>query len=276
LCRGLIRQCQYASPESFLQEGLRLLTEKEESAGSRFVAILLVNMPAVFRTLTDRWEFTLEEAISVALRLLHISPNFDTRMSKLLPGRGNVPGQVTLEGEFAERALEILDAISPSSRITQSVRHLTEHPNSKISSKAALLVGKRSQDLVWAKGVLAKATDSRLRANALEAFWGMDSPSVVELFREYLQDKDNRVVGNAIIGLYKAGDPEAPQLVSRIASEPDPKLRMTAAWTMGRIGDPSFVPILAPLAKDTHADVRRAALRSLRGFHTAMAANANG
>jgi hypothetical protein len=267
--RSVIHQCEHEAPEAFLREGLRVLLDADGTPGYRVLALLLARMADVFQELTDRWKFNRDEAIAVAKRLHRVDPNFDTRMAGPLTDRDRASGRFRLDGEHAERALEILDEISPGRRITPTLRRLTEHPDQRVSSKAALLIGRRLQNLPWARRVITEGTDSRLRANALEAFWGMNSPAVIELFRECLQDWDNRVVGNAIIGLHKAGDPEIFELVSKIAAESKPEFRMTAAWTMGRIGDPTLVSVLVPLAKDCHADVRRAALRSLRRYHGA-------
>jgi hypothetical protein len=267
LSRSAIRQCEAEAPVAFLEEGLNVLLEANDSAGYRFLALLLLNSPLVFRQLTNRWKFTRDDSVKVAKRLQRVDQSFDTKLTGALPDRDNTVRPNSLDGEEAERALEILDEISPGRRIVPTIRHLTGHPNPKISSKAALLIGKRLQNLSWAKRVIAEASDARLRANAIETMWGVTCREVIELFRECLQDWDNRVVGNAIIGLHRAGDPETFTLVDAIANDPNPKLRMTAAWAMGYIGDPKFVSILAALARDSQAEVRRAALKSLRGLH---------
>jgi hypothetical protein len=267
LSRGVIGKFEREAPDVLLAEGLLVLLEADESAGYRFLAITLARLPGVFQKLCDRWHLNRQQAIAVAKRLHRVDLNFDTRMSTLLPDRDNRFKPFALEGDYAERALEILDEISPGRRIVPIMRHLTEHPDSKIASKAGLLIGKRLQNLSWARRVVTESADPRLRANAIECFWGMNTTAVIDLFHHCLQDEDNRVVGNAIIGLHEAGDPEAREMVIRIATEKDPEFRMTAAWTIGRMGDSSFLSILSPLAKDRHPEVRRAALKSLRGFH---------
>lgn len=266
LSRCAIRQCEQEFPEAFLNEGIRILIEADDSAGYRFLAALLVKSPGVFEKVTDRWELTREQALSVSKRLHRADQNFDTKLTGLLPGEDNSYRPFALRGENAERALEILDEISPGRRIVPIMRHLTRHPDSKISSKAALLIGKRLQNLAWARRVITESTDARLRANAIETMWGLNTPDVIDLFRECLADWDNRVVGNAIIGLHRAGEAETMDMAARIAADPSPKLRMTAAWAIGQIGDPALVRVLSPLAKDSHPEVRRAALRSLRAF----------
>jgi HEAT repeats len=264
--RGEMRQCAFETPEIFLREGLRILLEADDSAGCRFLAILLMAVPSIVREICDRWQWTREEAVGLAKRLIHFSPNFDTRITDLLP-LGDRVKAFGLAGESAERALDILDEISPGPRIVARIRHLTSHPDEKISSKAALLIGKRCQDLSWARQLIGKSKNPRVRANTIESFWGMNIPAVIELFRECLKDGDNRVVGNAIIGLHASGDSESLEVVAKIAEDSNPKRRMTAAWIMGRIGSPKFISVLSQLARDANAEVRRAALRSLRSIH---------
>jgi hypothetical protein len=267
LSPSAIRRCQREAPEFFLQEGLRVLLEGGETAGHRFLAVLLVNSPSALKELTDRWQFSWDEALTAARQLQRVDQNFDTKLSWLLPGCDETVRPFALKGENAERALELLDEISPGHRIVPILHHLTGHPDQKISSKATLLIGKRLRNLDWVKRVIAHSTDPRLRANAIETMWGLNSPEVMSFFRDFLGNQDNRAVGNAIIGLRRGGDETVAEWLSVIAADPDPKLRMTAAWTIGQIGDATLVPVLTPMAKDRHPDVRRAALKSLRSLH---------
>jgi hypothetical protein len=262
-----MRQCAFETPETFLREGLRILIEADDSASYRFLAILLLANPVIFQELSDRWQWTRDEAIAIAQRLIHFSPNFDERMTDCLPNLSGTPKPFALSMDTMERGLEILDQISPGRRILSKIRHLSGHSDERISSKAALMIGKRSRDLSWARRVIRDAKDSRLRANTVESFWGTKTPEVMELFHEYLRDGDNRVVGNAIMGLHTSGDPTSLEVISKMATGSNPKLRMTAAWAMGRIGDAQFVPVLSRLVKDESAEVRRTALRSLHRIH---------
>jgi HEAT repeat protein len=264
-----MRQCAFETPEIFLQEGLRILLEADDSASYRFLAILLAANPSIGQEISDRWQWKREEAIALGQILIRANPNFDTRISNLLPSLQDDDKPFGIDVESAERALEILDEISPGRRIVSMIKHLTAHPHERISSKVALLIGKRSKDASWGRRILKNATDARLRANTIESLWGTNTPDVIELFHECLRDSDNRVVGNAIVGLHTSGDPSSLKAVLRIAGDSNPRLRMTAAWAMGRIGDPSFISVLTGLARDQDGDVRRTALRSLRHIHVA-------
>lgn len=267
LSRSVIRQCERDAPGDFLEDGLHVMLDSDESTGYRFLAVMLVNSPLVFQKLTDRWQFSRDQAVKIAQGLLRVDQSFDTKLTALLPDRNNSVRPFALGGENVARALEVLDEISMGRRIVPMMRHLTDHPDPTIASKAALLIGKRMQNLAWTRRVIGEATAARSRANAIETMWGVTSAEAIQLFRECLEDYDNRVVGNAVIGLHKAGVGDTAEVLSRIAANSHPKIRMTAAWAIGQIGDAKLVSVLTPLAKDKHPEVRRAAMKSLRNFH---------
>lgn len=262
---AVLRKFASEAPALFLEFGLNMLPKGPDTAGYRYLAAQLAEIPQVFGMVCDPWKYSLEEAVSIAARLFKVEPAFDTKLARLA-GRQGVTSADTLQPGAAERALEILDQISVGGRVNPILNHLTEHADPRISAKAALLLGKRVNNDAWARRIVTDGADPRLRANALESAWGSTAPAHIELFQECLGDKDNRVVGNAIVGLHLAGNPEAPQIVQKYAENIAPEFRMTAAWAMGKLGDPMFVPILTPLIKDVHQGVRRAALRALHSI----------
>jgi hypothetical protein len=258
---AVVRKFASEAPTLFLESGLNMLTKGSDTAGYRYLAVQMAEMPQLFVMICDPWKYSLEQAVSAASRLLKAQPAFDTKLARL-PARLGVTGE-TLKAGAAERALEILDQISVGSRVVPILKHLTEHPDRRISAKAALLLGKRMNNEDWVRRIVTEGADPRLRANALESAWGSTAPAHIQLFQECLGDKDNRVVGNAIVGLHLAGNPDVQKILQKFSEYFAPEFRMTAAWAMGKLGDPFFVPILTPLIKDVHQGVRRAALRAL-------------
>jgi hypothetical protein len=259
---AILRKFASEAPALFLEFGLDMLAKGSDTAGYRYLAVQLAEMPQIFATICDPWKYSLEQAVSIAARLLKEQPAFDTKLARL-PARQGLVSADTPQACAAERALEIIDQISVGNRVVPILKHLTEHPDPRISAKAALLLGKRVNNEAWARRIVTEGADPRLRANALESAWGSTAPAHIELFQECLGDKDNRVVGNAIVGLHLAGNPDVQQIVQKFAGYFAPEFRMTAAWAMGKLGDSFFAPILTPLIKDGHAGVRRAALRAL-------------
>jgi HEAT repeat protein len=140
--------------------------------------------------------------------------------------------------------------------------HLPNSSDSKISAKAALFIGRRVKNPAWVEKQLIRE-DERLRANAVESFWGTKSESAVRILEECADDSNNRVAGNALIGLHLAGHPAVVIKVVTMAASHDPRRRSAAAWVMGRIGAPEFVDYLKDLIRDADPKVRSTAVRSL-------------
>src|SRR5205085_1468063 len=103
------------------------------------------------------------------------------------------------------RLMEILAAISDGARIFPSLVRLLRHPNPHIRSKAVLMIGRGNRSPKWVRQRLAD-TDSRIRANAAEALWGVNNDEAREILQSLVHDSNNRVAGNAILGLYRLGD----------------------------------------------------------------------
>ena len=97
--------------------------------------------------------------------------------------------------------MEILGEISDRILILPSLMRLLRNANPHLRSKAALMIGRGSRSLTWAKRRLTDS-DTRVRANAVEALWGMDTPEARELLDAASRDGNNRVAGNAWLGLY--------------------------------------------------------------------------
>ncbi|MDQ6675709.1 MAG: HEAT repeat domain-containing protein [Acidobacteriota bacterium] len=261
----IMRRFAADAPGVFAPVAVSMLLTANETAGFRYLAMLLVKQPTLFRQLSNPVLFTRPQAVILSRRLMSVDPSLDVRFARQLPARNGSTND-TLAGQAAERALDILDEISLGKRMVPILSHLSRHPDFKISSKATLLIGKRVQNVAFAKRLMAESEDPRVRANAVEAVWGNRSPSIQELFWDCVEDKHNRVVGNAIVGLYLAGEERATEVVCRFAHDHKAEFRMTSAWTMGRMGNSDFIPTLSPLIKDDHPGVRSAALRSLQNI----------
>ncbi len=270
----IIRRFASEAPGLFAPVAVAMLLTAPETAGYRYLALLLVRQPALFHALSNPSLFTRDQAVTLARKLMNVEPSLDVLLARQLPNRSSTNPE-SLTGAAAERALDVLDEISPGRRLVPILSHLTRYPDRNISSKSTMLVGKRLQNDQFARRLIAEGVDPRVRANAIEAVWGMSSPEIVALFRDCLQDQHNRVVANALFGLFLAGQEDISALVKQFAKDAKSSFRMSSAWTMGKIGDPEFVPFLTALIRDDHPGVRRAALRSLQMIrHLEKAKNA--
>jgi hypothetical protein len=259
-----IRRFSEKMPEILIEVGISMILNRPDASGVRYLATQLVRQPRFFQLLTDPWKLSTDKAIELGRRLQIVDGALDVKLAHRLPSRNAHSNRDALSGTMAERALFILDEISTGRRVVPIINHLTAHPDSRISSKATLVVGKRLLNLSWARRLLEEAPDPRVRANAIEAFWGLDTKSAVQLFRQSLSDSENRVVGNSMMGLHLAGDTDLRRIIDRFAAAPRPEFRMTTAWMMGKIGDPAYAEPLSRMIKDVDPTVRGAALRSLK------------
>jgi len=166
------------------------------------------------------------------------------------------------DSAHSARALDILNETSVGRRLLPILSHLVDSSDPRTSEKATLFIGRRIQSVSWAARQLRR-DDPRVRANAVEAIWGLKSAAATGLLEDCVADHCNRVAGNALVGLHMAGKPGVAEHITGIVSAPKPLFRSTAAWTMGKIGDANFVSQLVSLLRDDHPEVRSAALRSL-------------
>ena len=123
---------------------------------------------------------------------------------------------------------------------------LLRNGSATIASKAALMFGRRVSNPLWVERQMAMA-DARMRANVIEALWGVKSPEAEKSLRAALYDSHHRVVGNALVGLHQLGDREVPGRLMEMAAHADPHFRAAAAWAMGRTGDRSYIEPLRAL-----------------------------
>jgi hypothetical protein len=266
-----IRQLLLASPAKFLMASIPLVASVEEHEGIDFLVGLLAANEMVAPSICNPNLCTLEEAIRFAGRAACLDPGIDIQIMRVA---WNSYSSSSPDWTVIARVLEILTHVSDGTRILPQLLQLMRGKDPKIRSKIALLV-------VRAKGMGSKLDsyladeDHRLRANAIEALWGENSPQVVQLFKKATQDTHQRVIANAFVGLFLAGDPDAVIGIEQIASFPGPAFQASAAWAMGRCGDPAFEPSLRTLVSSSHAGVKRCALKALVEIHKRIAENAS-
>ena len=258
----LIKQLAAETPEFFCNAALRILLYPDDSPGQRYMATLLLNQDGMLRMLAEPWRFTRGEAILLFSQLMASDRSLDVRLARCLPNRqGSVaPG---FDVPPVERALDILDETSGGRRIVPILGHLVQHIESRISSKAALVVGKRVQDVAWTERQLRQGEDRRLGANAVEAIWGLESPKSRTLLWDHTRDQHNRVAGNSMVGLHLLGEEKIGQMLSTMANHPKAAFRATSCWAMGKTGNSQSLPQLQTMVKDEDSKVRSAALKAM-------------
>ena len=130
--------------------------------------------------------------------------------------------------------------------------------------------GCRCGSVKWMRSRLVES-DPRIRANAIEALWGVDNEEARELLHLAANDGNNRVAGNALIALYRLGDCSVIPEMLKLAEHGSALFRATAAWAMGEAGDPRFTEALAHLLREPNATVRTRAMAALGRIKAAIA-----
>jgi HEAT repeat protein len=146
----------------------------------------------------------------------------------------------------------------PMSRIVRLFR--LSDPHSR--SRAARLVGRYSSYKTFLLRRMEEK-DHRVRANAVESMWGIDTAEVRSALRDSLDDSDHRVRTNALVALYRLGDPSAGRMLIEQSRHDSALFRASAAWAMGEIRNAEFLDALNSLAGDDRDEVRHNATLAL-------------
>jgi hypothetical protein len=257
----LLQRLLLDSPEQFFQDSLPLLRAAPDTQAFYYVLALLHSRNLILRNVCDPALFTKSESVALAKRMGRVEPLFDIKLTKmLLANEGLAPGA---EPEQACAGIRLLEVIAETSDRGRSLllAQLLNHASPQVRSKAALLMGKSNKDVKWVSRRM-REPDSRVRANAVEALWRVESEDCRQVFESALDDPANRVVGNALLGLYLLGASAAIGLILKMVAHQDQGFRRTAIWVMGETGDLRFLDALSGLMKDSEPPLRPYAFRA--------------
>jgi hypothetical protein len=245
-------------PRQFFVDALPLLRTSPDTPGFYYVLALLHSQNLILKNLCDPVLFNKSESIALAKRMSRVEPLFDMRLAKMLLATEAKPAGSEAEQDTQSLAgLRLLEIMAETSDRGRSLllAQLLHHPNLQVRSKVALLVGKSNKDVKWVSKQM-NGNDSRVRANALEALWGVESEDCRKVFRHALDDPANRVVGNGILGLYLLGAASAIGSVLTMIAHPDDGFRKTGIWLTAEMADLRFLPVLARLMKESGPALR--------------------
>lgn len=246
---------EQTAPERFRSSIVPVLTQTPEGPAQRFLVSFLLQNDRLDRALAEESSFTRDEAVALARAAHKVDPSLDTRLAMQLASHSD-------SEQDARRILEILEAISLPGNLLPMLGAIMQHPDAHVRSKAALLMGKGNRNPGWVRQQLSEP-DTRVRANAVEALWGLDTAEACELFRTAASNSHQRTAINGMLGLYLCGRTEAVRLLAEAAGRDSVAFRASAAWGMGRTQDPRFVPILTRLVRDADTIVRSNSLKAL-------------
>lgn len=241
--------------EEFRSAAVPLMMQREGTA-QRFLVSFLLQYDTLELRLADHQAFTKEEAVALAKVAQRLEPSLDVKLAMQLASKA-------VEDERdARRILDVLEAIAQPANLLPLISNIMQHPNAKVRSKAALLMGKGNRNAAWVTQQLGES-DDRVRANAVESLWGMDGEEACAAFLRASRDRNQRTAINGMLGLYLCGRVESLQLLAEASHHPSNLFRASSAWGMGRTQDPRFLPVLAKLVRDADSLVRSNALKAM-------------
>lgn len=258
---------------AFLREAMHVCVTQIETRSARHLLSLISERGLLSRFLClpglDK-----NRALCLARATASVAPSADIQIARSLAGMLDAP-ETTDTIQHISRLMDILSEISDAGRLFPSIVRLLRHPNPHIRSKAVLMIGRQSRSAQWVRHRLADA-DSRIRANALESLWDVDTVEARQLLEKLIRDPNNRVAGNALLGLYRLGDTRVISEILNLSTHDSAPFRATTAWVMGETGDPRFTEVLAALMREPNPVVRKRAFSALgqlrataaRGIHS--------
>ncbi len=153
---------------------------------------------------------------------------------------------------FGEDGQARTEAPIPIAKLVQLFR--TSDP--RIRSKVARMVGRYSQYQSFVARRLQE-DDPRVRANAIESLWGVDTEVARRFLETAVADAHHRARANAIYGLYLLGNPSSIPLLVKQSNHPSPLFRAAALWVVTQTADPRFLGLANALSADSDESVRR-------------------
>jgi len=177
----LVEELLGNDPDFVYRLALEALRTEKESRGLRFLVGLLVAND-LLEPLLCEVSLRVEEAAAVTRMAIQIDPRVETSLARHL-AEGVTSGTRPLLAANAARLLDILARVSDGTRILPSLARLLHSTDSGLRSKAALIMGRSNRSATWVQSRMGDA-DPRLRANAIEGLWGVDTEEARDLFRD--------------------------------------------------------------------------------------------
>jgi hypothetical protein len=253
----LISQLQKDDPLGTAIAAMKLEASGKRVPGLQLHSSLDIGDDSLVEPLCSPGILQLDAAVSLAKKMVQLDPQLDIRVAARL----RETGEQRTSDDLLLHILEILDAISDCSRLLTRLTPLLRHPNTRIRSKAARLIGRANLNVDRTRQLLA-SDDPRVRANAVESLWPC-SPACIGVLREAVEDPHHRVRVNALVGLCHLGEERAFSQLEALAEDVRPIVRRAALWGMGKLGDRRFAATMTKSLEDPASSVRRMAERAL-------------
>jgi hypothetical protein len=257
--RKQIRDLLDNDRERFYGTSIEILKGTGDSRGAQYLVALLVANGMLLQALCNP-DLNREEALSLGRAARRVDPMIDVALARNLAD--SAVGDSAVPVADPARLMDILCEMADAGRIMPSLMRMMRHPNPYLRSKAVKMIGRGSRSTKWVMGRLSES-DPRVRANAIESLWGVNTQEARALLNLAASDANNRVAGNALLGLYYLGEASVLADVVKLAGHESALFRSSAAWVMGETGDSRFTEALRRLISEPDATVRKRAFAAL-------------
>jgi len=253
--RHALRAWLEVDPVNLTRLAVRRLGRDPKGVAATSLAILLSIDQLYVTYLTDPAELSQEEAVNSARVLAARDVRF---FIKLTSFAGD-----SLPGERIARVLQIVEALGAAGVIVPWLRRITSHSDDYIRQKAVMIMCQAGTNPLLVERQL-HSPDARVRANAVESLWGVNTTAARALLEHATHDNHHRVVANALVGLFLQGDGSAIDRMSALSGHSSPAFRIAAAWALGLTRRAEAWPALNALRSDPVSRVRESAERALQ------------
>ena len=233
-----LRELAGQSPASFLNLSRCLLRDCRDTGGARQVLSMLAArgwLAPLIRSVAARDP-------GLAGGMAHLGLSVYPALERELASGETAP-PVSAGGadpEFMQELLAVIEtALSLLPSPSAAARSLDARSRATLARIYSQLAVAR-QDL----DVLLADPEPRVRANAVEALWNLDTEPALDRLAAAARDPHHRVAANGLVGLSLAGDERAVEGLAAMAASDDPAARLAAIWAMGRTGDTRFAVFL--------------------------------
>ena len=238
---------------------IEILKNSTNTSETRDVVALLAANGMLLEALCDP-ALSREQASGLGRAALCVDPACDAVLARGLADSES--GQGTVLVRDARRLMEVLCEIGDPGRMMTSMLRLLRNRNPFLRSKAVKMVGRGSKSAKWVRQRLTDS-DPRVRSNAIESIWGVDTIEARTILQFAAADSHNRVAANALLGLYYIGQCSALTELVRMAGDQSGAARSSAAWAMGETSDVRFVETLRRMLNDSDPTARKRAFAAI-------------
>ena len=252
-----VRSALHSNCGAFLDSLLDERVFKNDDPGFRFAIGILHKSNALAPTLANPAITSAAQSVRLTRCMLELDNNFLNFLLTAVLTRNDMAGSTC--------ALRVLDLVCefPDYPVNwRSLVRIHADGDKSVRKKCVTLLAQLRFGHSAAVESF-KRSDPRVRANIIEALWGVEREKANACLELAIDDEDNRVAGNACLGLYNAGDSRALARLSEMLESKDPKRRITAAWVIGQSGDGRFACQLLKALRDKVPEVRKNAIASL-------------